>query len=172
MCPIETNIEESQSECQLSQIESQNDSTLHTLNGEVLEDQGDVLDMEVINEGDGTYEVMTSDCVSDEECVLPSESGAVDKWNGFKIVCDNVDKNYRRTYQRLDYQTISRHYIHSFATLDRVDLSRFSDVPPQLKEIDCSLMLPSKEDNNSIKKIFSILVSRLFIINVNCYLLF
>jgi L1 cell adhesion molecule like protein len=42
------------------------------------------------------------------------------EWNGFKIVGDNIDKNFRRTYQRIDRQTRSCHYYHSYAVLDRV----------------------------------------------------
>lgn len=50
-------------------------------------------------------------------------------WYGFKIVGDNIDKNFRRTFQRVDYQTVSQHYFHSFAMKDRIDLSHFSDLP-------------------------------------------
>ena len=50
-------------------------------------------------------------------------------WCGFKIVDDNFDKNFRRTFQRLDYQTISLHYFHLYAVKDRIDLNHLSDVP-------------------------------------------
>ena len=46
------------------------------------------------------------------------ESDAVLKWQGFKIVGDNIDKNFRPSYQRMNSQTISLHFFHSFAVLD------------------------------------------------------
>ena len=54
----------------------------------------------------------------------------------------------------MDYQTISRHYINSYEVLDRVVLSRYSDIPPALGEIDCSILLPSSEDNEELQKYF------------------
>ena len=42
---------------------------------------------------------------------------------GFKIVGDNIDKIVRPSNQRVDHQTRSYHYFHSFAVLDRIDLS-------------------------------------------------
>ena len=52
----------------------------------------------------------------------------------------------------MDYQTISRHYIYSYAVLNRVNLSRYSDIPPALGEIDCSILLPSSEHNEELQK--------------------
>ena len=43
------------------------------------------------------------------------------KWTGFKIVGDNVDKDIRPSFQRIDYRTRSLHYFHAYAMLDRVD---------------------------------------------------
>ena len=51
------------------------------------------------------------------------ESDAVLKWKGFKIVGDNIDKNFRPFYQRMNSQTISLHFFHSVAVLDWVDFS-------------------------------------------------
>lgn len=48
------------------------------------------------------------------------------EWSGFKIVGDNIDVNFRRTFQRIDYSTMSHHFFHSFAVKDRVDLGSLS----------------------------------------------
>jgi L1 cell adhesion molecule like protein len=52
----------------------------------------------------------------------------VEGWSGFKIVGDNLDKNFRRSYQRLERQTVSHHYFHMYAVKDRVDLCQASDL--------------------------------------------
>jgi L1 cell adhesion molecule like protein len=80
-------------------------------------------------------------------------------WKGFKLVGDNIDKNFRRTFQRVDYQTQSCHYFHLYALLDRVDLSHHSDLPGS-GEISVRELIPSKEDELELKRIFVILVSR------------
>ena len=44
-------------------------------------------------------------------------------WRGFKIVGDNLDKKFRRTHQRLDFQTV---YFYVYGVKDRVDLQNVS----------------------------------------------
>lgn len=68
------------------------------------------------------------------------------KWTGFRIVGDNVDKNFRRSFQRVDYTTRSFHYFHSYAVLDRVDFSGLSDIPGK-GVIDTTILVPSDDDN-------------------------
>ena len=80
-------------------------------------------------------------------------------WKGFKIVGDNLDKNFRRTFQRIDYQTVSHHYFHMYAVMDRVDLRASSDLPPP-GVIDVPKLVPSKDDELEMKRIFAILISR------------
>lgn len=80
-------------------------------------------------------------------------------WTGFKIVGDNLDKNFRRTYQRIDYQTISHHYFHMYAVQDRVDLSAYSDLPKE-GVIDVTKLLPSDTDHSQMRKDFTVLISR------------
>ena len=80
-------------------------------------------------------------------------------WKGFKIVGDNIDKNFRRTFQRIDYQTRSFHFFHSFAVLDRVDLSGVSDLPkPGI--IELTKVLPTQTEIQELKKTLTILVAR------------
>lgn len=48
-------------------------------------------------------------------------------WSGFKLVGDNIDRNFRRRFQCVEYQTRSFHYFHSYAVLDRVNYSSLPD---------------------------------------------
>lgn len=81
------------------------------------------------------------------------------EWNGFKLVGDNLDKNFRRTFQRADYTTISHHYFHMFAVKDRVNLSELSDSQRE-GVIDVPLLLPTEDDHMKMRREFSILLSR------------
>ena len=72
---------------------------------------------------------------------------------------DNLDKNFRRTFQRTDYTTISHHYFHMFAVKDRVNLSEMSESHRE-GIIDVPLLLPTKDDHIKMKREFSILLSR------------
>jgi L1 cell adhesion molecule like protein len=82
---------------------------------------------------------------------------------GYKIVCDNFDKNFRRTYQRIDYQTRSCHFLHSFALQDRVNLTNLSNVPSSWVTIDIDHLLPSSDDVTQLKDIMSTLISRILV---------
>ena len=74
-------------------------------------------------------------------------------WKGFKIVGDNIDKNFRRSFQRVDFQTQS---FHCYAVLDRIDLSGYTDTPSS-GEVDFT---PSDDEISSLLQVFGILVSR------------
>ena len=80
-------------------------------------------------------------------------------WTGFKLVGDNVDKNVRQSFQRIDRMTRSLHYFHSYAVLDRIDLSGLSD-HQEVKEINAYTLLPNLEDLKTMKYAFEVLVSR------------
>lgn len=79
---------------------------------------------------------------------------------GFKVVGDNIDKNIRRSYQRIDRTTRSLHYFHMFAVKDRVDFSHLSNSRPTHVEVDIQVLLPSAKDFAAIKNDFEILISR------------
>jgi len=51
-------------------------------------------------------------------------------WNGFKLVGDNIDKNYRQSLHRVDKKTTSIHYFHHYAMRDCVDFSGCSETLP------------------------------------------
>ena len=81
-------------------------------------------------------------------------------WPGFKLVIDNVDKNIRPTFQRIDRQTQSVHYCHTIAIQDRIDLSEYSEVSCN-NLVNFSDFLPNTQDLELIKKDLQILVHRL-----------
>ncbi len=86
---------------------------------------------------------------------------STEQWPEFKIVGDNIDKNVRPTYQRLESNTQSLHYFHSFAIRDRVDLSACSDVTPKISpSIDPAALTPMTSDLATLQKDCEILVSR------------
>ena len=81
----------------------------------------------------------------------------------FKLCGDNIDKCVKRRYMHADKGNLSLHYFHSYAVLDRIDLRSLSDdIPgclPSPNVIALSL-LPSAADDTSLRKNFSVLVSR------------
>lgn len=81
-------------------------------------------------------------------------------WRGFKLVGDNLDKNFRRRFQRVDYQTQSFHFFHLYALLDRIDLSQISDDDPKSVMIQVEKVLPDGSDIDLLRKNLSILISR------------
>ena len=83
------------------------------------------------------------------------------RWCGFKIVGDNIDKNVHLRFQTLEASTKSLHYFHSYAVKDRIDFSHLSDKPPIVPElIDVKKLLPDKESNEKLLKVFKILTER------------
>ena len=80
-------------------------------------------------------------------------------WQGFKIIGDNVDKNVKPSFMRINTSTLSLHYFHSYAVLDRVDLSGIPDIQPP-GTCDLLALLPSSGDVDMLKQQFSILISR------------
>lgn len=80
-------------------------------------------------------------------------------WKGSKIVGDNLDKNFRHTFQRIDSQTVSHHYFHMFAVQDQADLSSASDLPRD-SLIDVAKLIPTNSDHECMRKEFCVLISR------------
>ena len=44
-------------------------------------------------------------------------------WNDFKLVGDNIDKNYHQSFHCIDKKTTSIHYFHYYIVSERIDLS-------------------------------------------------
>ena len=83
----------------------------------------------------------------------------------FKLCGNNIDKSVKRRYMRCDKGNHSLHYFHSYAALDRIDLSGLSDeiLPgclPDPQKI-ASALLPSVLDDTILKQNFSVLISRI-----------
>ena len=82
------------------------------------------------------------------------------QWNGFTIVIDNLDKNIRRSFQRIDFQTRSLHICNAYAVKDRVNFSRYSDKQTSDYVVDLKQLLPSVLDLQKLREDFQILISR------------
>ena len=75
----------------------------------------------------------------------------------YKIVGDNIDKNVRPSYQRIDISTRSLHYFRSYAVRDRVDTAGMSEKP--LINPSPGSILPSASDSSLIFNDFKVLIS-------------
>ena len=80
----------------------------------------------------------------------------------FKVVGDNVDTCIKPTQYRIDSQAKDLHYFHTIAVRDRIDLSDYSDTPPEVNEtdLDLSKIELSDSDHEALTKNFSYLVAR------------
>ena len=65
------------------------------------------------------------------------------------------------------FTTLSLHYYHCFAVLDRIDLTGVTDSNSN-RVIELSTLLPSTDDVRLMKKYFSILISRYGIYTATC----
>ena len=108
---------------------------------------------------------------SDVVCLQPQPVGSMShidndfqdrtaKWSGFKLVGDNIDKNFRRSFYRHNRQTISMHAFHTYAVKDRIDLSSLSDAPPSGAKVDIAKLLICQADIDGLNKDVTTLLSR------------
>ena len=77
----------------------------------------------------------------------------------YKIVGDNIDKNVRQSFQRMDMTTQSLHYFHSYAVKDRINTTAMSD-EPHAQRTNAESLLPSAADLEHVLEDFRALVSR------------
>ena len=113
----------------------------------------------------GVDEALTStDNVADvnvgSESMHVTEEFPVISWPGFKIVIDNVDKNFRPSFKRHDNKTISMHACNMYACQDRIDFSFLSDVNPSSPQIDGQKLLIAKADIEALNGDLAVLSSR------------
>ena len=87
------------------------------------DDQDDDEDHSDHVDGKSTSYVSSSD--SEQYSNLDQHVGIANACNfkTFKLVGDNIDKNINPQDVRLDSQTVSLHYFHSYAVRDRIDMS-------------------------------------------------
>jgi len=94
------------------------------------------------------------------EFTQPLPSSETTDWCGFKLVGDNIDKNFRRSFHRHDKKTISMHAFHFYAVKDRIDLSSLSDFKPTPATVDVSKLLINEADVKQLNKEVIVLLSR------------
>ena len=99
---------------------------------------------------------VTSETVDTTE--LPVVS--ISNWSGFKIVIDNIDKNFRPSFKRHDNRTVSMHACNAYASQDRIDFSSLSDVNPAAPQIDVQKLLIGKAEVDSLNGDVVVLLSR------------
>lgn len=106
------------------------------------------------------FSTSSGSCTTEEDA---SDIGTINQTHGYKIVGDNIDKVVKPRYMRVDHQSKSLHYFHSYAVRDRIDFSQLSDecclVDPD--DIDVSSVLPTSSAQEAIKENFGILVARI-----------
>ena len=95
---------------------------------------------------------------------LQAQSSSVEGC-GFVLMTDNVDKNVRQSYQRIDRQTQSLHYCHSCAVKNRVNVSGLSD-KPAAAEISVETFLPTDGDLKQLLNDMEILIQRLIMCTI------
>lgn len=83
----------------------------------------------------------------------------VTEWPGFKLVGDNIDKNFHPSFNRHSNNTYSMHAFHIYAVQDRIDFAPYSDINPN-PSIDVTKILISKEDITQLKDNTIVLLSR------------
>ena len=77
----------------------------------------------------------------------------------YKIVGDNIDKNVRPSFQRMDMTTRSLHYFHSYTVQDRINTTDMSGEPnKQLTSAES--LLPTAAELEKVLGDFKVLVSR------------
>lgn len=84
-----------------------------------------------------------------------------DEWVGYKLVCDNVDRNIRPRHQTSTRQTKSVHMVQVMAVLGRINLSHLSDIAPQRPRfLSMNDFIPQKVDLQEILGNFAVYAAR------------
>ena len=102
----------------------------------------------------GSQTVVHPTCEPDVPAQDPEE------WSGFKLVGDNIDKNFRRSFYRHYRKTISMHAFHMYAVKDRIDFSSLSDVAPTGAKVDVTKLLIDQTQVDELNKHVVTLLSR------------
>ncbi|KAL5479623.1 hypothetical protein EMCRGX_G023170 [Ephydatia muelleri] len=113
-----------------------------------------------------------SDDIPSEPNEYPSQSTPVpagnegnEEWYGFRLVGDNVDKNVKPRDMRLNSQTTSLHYFHTYAVKDRIWFSHLSTDPIEIVQdsINFEMFYPTVGDNTQLVSNLETLVARMFV---------
>lgn len=92
----------------------------------------------------------------------------------FRLCGDNIDKTVRQRYMRSDFHgSSSMHYFHSYAVADRIDFSTLSEENPPTANLQsdalASLVIPTVEDETTLRENFKVLISRVLFENVDYF---
>ena len=84
---------------------------------------------------------------------------------GFRLVGDNVDKNVKPRDMRLNSQTTSLHFFHTYAVKDRICFSHLSTDPIEIVQdsINFEMFYPTVGDNTQLVSNLETLVARMFV---------
>eukprot|EP00731_Ephydatia_muelleri_P002391 Em0001g2391a len=88
-----------------------------------------------------------------------------EEWYGFRLVGDNVDKNVKPRDMRLNSQTTSLHYFHTYVVKDRICFSHLSTDPIEIVQdsINFEMFYPTVGDNTQLVSNLETLVARMFV---------
>ena len=94
--------------------------------------------------------------------------------NSFKIVIDNIDMSVKSRFMRVDtYRNKSLHYVNSYAVLGRINFSELPDVHPHTcsnrPDKNALLLLPSVDDDKSMRRLFMTHVARVLVTNIKYF---
>lgn len=79
------------------------------------------------------------------------------------IVGDNLDKNVKPRYRRIDRKTQSLHFFQYYAVRDRINLAGVSDSPKSnvpANKLPVETLLPTSADHQALIRNFAVLASR------------
>ena len=88
-----------------------------------------------------------------------------DKLTFYVVVADNIDKTVNPRYMTIDRQRQSLHYMHMYATLDRVSSAGLiSNVRiGNVSDLSTSAFLPNTEDSTILCANYATLLARLVV---------
>ena len=115
----------------------------------------------------GVTSVTTATDVTTANGVTSSPTDVTAIITGFGMVGDNVDQNVRPSFQRGDMQTESWHCFHSYAVVDRVDISHLSD-EPSATVVSPDSVLPNSSDLVKLYGEFEVFILRYIHYCCNC----
>ena len=110
---------------------------------------------EMLSSSDTSPTIQTTDLENTTQACYPH----------YIIVGDNIDKNVSPRDMRVDNQTTSFHYFHSYAAHDRVDLRAYNNKLPDIdvESLPLTVFLPSLNDCKKLCDDYIILASRVLV---------
>ena len=100
--------------------------------------------------------------ISDDYIMINREES---KQTSYVIVADNIDKTINPRYMTIDHQRQSLHYMHMYATLDRVSCAHLISNARigSVMDLSASAFLPSTEDSAMLCANYATLLARVVI---------